>query len=256
MGGRQRRSRAEGRLVGRRLARECAARFGSRISEARRRRGWTQAALGGKVGLSNSRISQIEAGNSAGVSLETLFALGHVLDLPLRVEFGRDAAGEPADAGHLKVQELMLRLAHRTGRARTFELPTRPLDTGHSIDVCLRDDAQRVLFIEECWNTFGNINAAVRSTRRKVAEAEQFAVAIGGEGEPYRVAAVWIVRDTRANRQLLARYPEVFATTFSGSSAQWVRALTEATARPPAALGLVWCDVHATRLAAWRRRSA
>lgn len=254
MGGRQRRSRRDGRLEGRRLARDCAVRFGRRIGEARRVRKWTQAQLGDRVGLSNARISQIEAGNGTGTSVETLFTLSYVLGITLRLELARDAHSDPADAGHLMIQELMLRLAHRTGRARTFELATRPLETGHSIDVCQRDDVRRILYIEECWNSLGNINAAVRSTRRKIAETEQLAVAIAGDGAPYRVAACWIVRATRANRALLARYPEVFAATFTGSSALWVTALTRAAAEPPAELGLVWCDVAATRLWPWRRR--
>jgi hypothetical protein len=93
----------------------------------------------------------------------------------------------------------------------------------------------------------------VRSTRRKIAEAEQLAVALGGETGPYRVAAVWIVRDTRRNREILTRYPEVFAAAFTGSSRQWVAALTTAEARAPAELGLVWCDRAAPRLFGWRR---
>jgi hypothetical protein len=58
--------------------------------------------------------------------------------------------------------------------------------------------------LNECWNTFGSINAAVRSTKRKVAETENLAVAIAGDSAPYRVAACWIVRDTKRNRELLA----------------------------------------------------
>ena len=111
---------------------------------------------------------------------------------------------------------------------------------------------QRVLIIEECWNSFGNINAGVRSTRRKVAEAEQLAVALGG-ARPYRVAVCWILRDTRRNREILARYPEVFASVFTGSSRAWVAALTQGGAEIPTEPGLVWCDVRATRVFAWRR---
>lgn len=246
--------RVEGRLIGRRLAATAASALGRKIRDARRRRKWTQAVLAQKVGLSASRISQIERGLARSVPLEIWFALGHVLGLPLKVDFLRDAAQEPADAGHLKLQELLLRLGRETGRWRSFELPTRPADPSHSIDVCLRDDTRRVLMINECWNTIGNVNASVRSTHRKIAEAEQMAVAIGGERGPYRVAACWIVRDTRANRALIARYPEVFATTFTGSSARWVEALTTTAADPPAGIGLVWTDVNATRLFAWRRR--
>jgi hypothetical protein len=184
---------------------------------------------------------------------ETWFAFSVVLALPLRIEFSRDVLDEPTDAGHLKLQELMLRLGRRIGCARTFELPTRPSEPSLSVDVGWRDDARRVLILNECWNTFGNINASVRSTRRKIAEAEALAVAIGGDRGPYRVAACWIARDTRRNRALLARYPEVFATAFPGSSAGWVRALTVAGAPVPDAPGLVWSDVNATRLFAWRR---
>jgi hypothetical protein len=160
---------------------------------------------------------------------------------------------EPTDAGHLGIQELVLRLGRSTGRTRTFELPTRPADPALSVDVGLRDDRQRVLMLNECWNTFGSINAAVRSTKRKVAETENLAVAIAGDSAPYRVAACWIVRDTKRNRELLARYPEIFASTFSGSSAAWVRALSDTDAPPPVGLGLVWCDLGATRLLAWRK---
>jgi hypothetical protein len=199
-------------------------------------------------------IGQIEAGDGTGVALETWFGLSHVLGITFKAELQRDPQAEPADAGHLKIQELALRLGRETRRGRAFELPTRPLDTRHSIDVCLRDDAQRTLFIEECWNTFGNVNAAIRSTRRKIAEAEQLAVAAGGAAGPYRVAAVWIVRDTRANRQLIARYPEVFAAAFGGSSGLWVRALTTPGAAPPNGLGLVWCNARASTLFAWRKK--
>jgi hypothetical protein len=44
----------------------------------------------------------------------------------------------------------------------------------------------------------------------------------------------------------------VFDAKFPGSSLAWVRALT-GCADPPAEPGLVWCDVGATRLFAWRR---
>ena len=226
---------------------------GARVHEARDRRGWSQQDLGDRVGLTPSRVGQIERGRGQGASLEVWFALAQALGIHLKVEFGRDPVQEPDDAGHLAIQELALRLGRETGRGRIVELPTRPANPSLSIDVCVRDDAQRVLFIEECWNTFGNINESVRSTRRKVAEAEQLAVAIGGERGPYRVAAVWIVRDTRRNREILARYPEVFAAAFEGSSRHWVKALTTKAFEPPREMGLVWCDVRATRLIAWRK---
>jgi len=251
---RDRLTRAGPRLAGRGLARSTTAALGARVRAARRRRGWTLKQLGEKVDLTLGRLSQIERGEGSSASLEVWFALAQALVMPLKVEFGRDAAQEPEDAGHLTIQELALRLGRQVGRSRSFELPTRPANPALSVDVCLRDDRLRLLIIEECWNTFGNINGSVRSTRRKIAEAQQLATTVGGERGPYRVAAVWIVRNTRRNREILARYPEVFASAFTGSSAQWVKALTSPGVNPPDEMGLVWCDVRATRLFAWRRR--
>jgi hypothetical protein len=187
--------------------------------------------------------------------LEEWFALGSALDLPLIVAFRKDRLEEPADAEHLGIQELSLRLGRVAGLLRTFELSTRPQNPSYSVDVGLQDDARRLLVLDECWNTFGNINASIRSTRRKIAEAQELAIAIGGEAGAYRVAACWIVRHTRRNREIIARYPEVFGTTFTGSSDAWVKALT-GQGDPPDELGLVWCDLKATRLFTWRRRAA
>ena len=250
---RTRNSRSSAVLEGRRLATSQAVELGTRIRDARKRRRWSLQTLADKVGLTPSRVSQVERGRGSGASLEVWLALAQALGIHLKVEFGRDPVQEPDDAGHLAIQELALRLGRRTGRARTIELPTRPANPGLSIDVCLRDDTQRVLIIEECWNTFGNINESIRSTRRKVAEAQQLAVAIGDDDGPYRVAAIWIVRDTRRNREILARYPEVFAAAFTGPSRQWLKALTTRDGSVPGEMGLVWCDLRATRLFAWRK---
>ncbi len=107
------------------------------------------------------------------------------------------------------------------------------------------------LRIEEAWNTFGDVGAAIRRTNRKTAEATDLAATIDG-GPPYRVAAVWIVRPSPANRRLLARYPEIFRSAFPGSSRAWVDTLTTG-ASPPTKAGLVWLDPTSGRVTAWRR---
>ena len=81
--------------------------------------------------------------------------------------------------------------------------------------------------------------------------AEMTAIAIGN-GRPYRVASCWVVRATARNRALFAKYAVSLRTRFPGSSAAWVRALTVPGAEIPKQPGIVWCDVRATRLFAWR----
>lgn len=231
---------------------EQVARLGAEVRSSRRRRRRTQAQVGALAGLSQSSISRLERGLGGGLTLDTWQRVGLVLGRPLVVGLAREVDDEVADAGHLAVQEVLLRLARLHGRTGTFELPTRPSEPSRSVDVASRDDAQRVLILQEAWNRLDDIGAAARSTSRKVAEAEALAVVIGAGGGPYRVASVWVLRATGRNRALVRRYPEVFRARFPASSFAWWRALTSG-GPVPAAPGLVWCDVRATHLFPWRR---
>ncbi len=225
-------------------------REGRKLRAARKRRHLTQAALGAKTGLSQSAISDMELGVGATLSVLAWQRAAIVLDLPLDFALGRDALEEPADVGHLKIQELILRLGRSTGRRRRFELSTKPADPSRSTDVGLIDDRNRQLIRVECVNTFGNVGAATRSADRKQAEAAALAISIG-YGEPYSVHQCWVVRATRRNRALVARYPESFETRFGASSRAWVKTLVTG-APAPVERGLVWCDVACTRVVEWR----
>ena len=233
--------------------REATARLGMEVRGSRRRRRLTQAGLGRRAGLHASTIGLVERGLGGSLSIETWQRIGLALERPLVVTLPRDPHEEPTDAGHLRIQELVLRLGRRNGWTTTFELPTRPSDPTASADVGLGDVRHRTLILVECWNIIGDIGAAARSTARKVAEAEQLAVVRGGDGDAWRVASVWVVRETRRNRGLVARYPEVFGARFPGTSIGWVRAMTDGL-EPPRQPGLAWCDAGCTRLFAWRRR--
>ena len=186
------------------------------------------------------------------MTLDAWQRIAIALGIPLRVQLQRDHLDEPADAGHLAIQELVLRLGRAAGYRTMVELPTRPAEPWRSIDVALADDQRRRLVVTECWNSIGDIGGAVRGSARKAAEADALAAARWGDAE-HLVALAWVVRATARNRTLVARYPEVFAARFPGSSAGWVRALTSGSS-PPAAPGLVWASADATRIFAWRRR--
>ena len=246
------RKRVDRRLAGDREAQAIGATLGAQAATTRRRLRLRQVTVAARIGISRGRLGDLERGRGTGAPLGLWIALGMTLGRPLRMEFSRPVDPETADAGHLAIQELVLRLGRAAGFARSFEVPTKPADPSRSTDVGLRDDRGRTMILIECWNTIGDLGAAARATSRKVAEAEALAIAAGGE-RPFTVRAVWVVRATARNRALLARYPEVFAARFPGSSTRWVAALTQAT-EPPAEPGLVWCDGTARRLFAWRRR--
>jgi hypothetical protein len=79
------------------------------------------------------------------------------------------------------------------------------------------------------------------------------AVVLGRDGQPYEVGLVWIVRDSKRNRELVRRYRHIFDAYLPGSSVGWLRALTDAGAPMPKQSGLLWSDGRATRLFAHRR---
>ena len=237
-----------------RTNREQLARVGAEVRAARRRRSLTQAALGERGGLGRMAISRAERGLGGGLTLDAWQRIATALAIPLGITPQRDALAEPSDAGHLALQELVLRVGRAAGHRGLVELATKPAEPWRSIDVALVDDALRRLAVVECWNTIGDVGAAARSSARKVAEAEAMAAARWGEAS-YRVGSVWVVRATARNRALVARYPELFAARFPGSSRAWVAALATA-APPPAEPGLVWAGLDGGHLFSWRQRRA
>jgi transcriptional regulator with XRE-family HTH domain len=250
-----RRRRTNLELDGTAEAASIAGTLGRGLKTTRKRQRLTLAEVGRRVGLSGARVAEIEHGEGATASLETWVRLGKAIDRPLAVSFSRDIEPrEPRDAGHLAAQELVLGLARRNGRRADFELPTRPTDPAHSIDVALRDDTARTLIVVEIWNRLDDMGAAARATTRKMAEAEGPAVLAARGGPPYRVALCWLLVDTAANRRLVARYPEILVSRFPGSSLGWVRCLSEGSP-PPNESGLAWIDPRSGRIVPLRHRS-
>jgi transcriptional regulator with XRE-family HTH domain len=236
-----------------RVNREQLARLSTDVRAARLRRRLTQAQLGARVGLSQSAISRAERGLGGGLTLDAWQRIALALLITLRVNLQRDPLAETADAGHLGMQELVLGLGRAAGYRGLVELATKPAEPWRSIDVALVDDRRRRIAVIECWNTIGDIGGAARNSTRKLVEAADLASARWGK-LPHRAGLCWIVRATARNRALVARYPEVFAARFPGSSASWLRAITIG-ADPPTEAGLVWASVDGARLFAWRRPS-
>ncbi|MEW6223324.1 MAG: helix-turn-helix transcriptional regulator [Chloroflexota bacterium] len=225
--------------------------IGRGIAAARRRRGWTQDAMAGRVGTSQSAISRLERGVPP-LEIGELVRVAQALGIATRVELGRDPHDGPADAGHLAIQDLLVRLARATAGAALVELPLGTSDRSLSVDVCVLRRRQGELIVQEAWNRIGDVGAGLRSFDRKLALAAEAASAF--PAPPSIVTGVWVVRATRSNRELLASYPALFAARFTGSSRVWVRALVTGSAAPRGS-GLVLCDVGATRLFEWRPAS-
>jgi transcriptional regulator with XRE-family HTH domain len=246
--------RSDARIRGAALSSTALATLGRELKASRRRRRLAQQALAEKVGISRALLSRMEAGQATGTPSEVWFALAIALSRYLKFEFARDPMQELADAGHADIQELVLKVGKAAGYSGGFELRTRAADPSRSIDVSLLSRERRRLVISECWNTFGDLGAAGRSSRQKLVSANESAVVLGGGGNPFDVGLCWVVRDTKRNRELVARYQNIFNALLPGSSVKWLRALTVPGAPMPDRPGLVWCDASASRLFARRSR--
>lgn len=233
------------------IDREMLGAVGHALRESRLRRGLTQRAVAARAGVSTSTVQRVEGGRSGSITLDSIQRTALAVGRPLRIELALDPHREPLDAGHLGIQELVVRLGSSGGYVALPEMLAGRVGSWRSTDVALRTDLRRWLLIVECWNTIGDVGAAYRGTSRKIADGEEYAAGRWGD-DPHLVSACWVVRATARNRALVARYPALFAAKFPASSRAWVRALTEGT-EPPRETGLVWCDVAATRLHAWRR---
>jgi DNA-binding XRE family transcriptional regulator len=244
--------RPDAAISGSNIARSAAIKAGVEVRLARRRRRMTQDALALSVGISRARLAEIEVGEGGGAPLESWFSIAQALGRYLKFEFARDPLVELVDAGHLAMQELVITVAKAAGWEVQFEARSRAWESNRSIDVRLVERVNRRIVIVECWNTFGDLGAAARSSNQKVRAEEEHAVAIAGEGEAFGVGLVWVIRDTKRNRELIGRYPAVFESRLPGSSARWLQAITRRFS-PPAEPGLIWCDSRATRLFARRR---
>lgn len=247
--------RTQASVAGDREARAIAAVLGREARTTRKRRRRTLRQFAREVGVSFARLAQLERGLGENAPLSTWVKIGIVLGRPLAVGFSRDiTAAEPADAGHLAAQELVLRLARAHGRRANVELTTRPANPAGWADVVLVDDPLRVLLLVEIVNRSGNLGADFRSTDRKLAELEGLAVLAGGDDEPYAIRGGWLLVDTAANRALVARFGEVLRTRFPGSSSRWARSLSERTA-PPEKPAIAWIDPRSSRIYPLRWRS-
>jgi len=248
MADRGRRRAGIARLEGRRRAAAVSKRIGLGLRDARIAHRLTQEAASGRAGIAQASWSRIERGISIATSLETLASCAAAVGVQLAAFIeARPGADLPRDLEHLRRQELVIGLSRRGGWTARPELAIDPdARRSRSIDVHLgrrRDTEQVVVELEDLVTDGG---AVFRNLSDKVAAVRR-ASPPGTD-----VRGVLVLRATARNRATLAQFPGLFRTRFPGSSAEWMRALTEATAPLPSGDGLLWSSSKGNRLAVVR----
>ena len=184
-----------------------------------------------------ARSAWSSVGDGGGtLSLDAWQRIGLALDRPLRIELSRDAREEPADAGHLG--DPGARDAGGPRRRVPAEpsscRPDQPTPPTPRTWAC-GTTARRRLILVECWNTIGDLGAAVRSTNRKRVEAEDLAAVIGGGRPTGRAGRTGPMNPASPMPWPPSGSSEPLAGT--GSSSRATRSSSPADSRAPAAPG-------------------
>jgi transcriptional regulator with XRE-family HTH domain len=187
------------------------ARFGSAIRAVRQRRGWRQADLGAKAGVSASTISRLERGHPGSFSLDTIRAVASALDI--RVDLvPRWRAGDLdrlVNARHSALHDLV---------ASWFrdELPAWVLAPEVSfnvygergvIDIVAWHPGRRALLVIELKTDIADVNELLGTLDRKRRLAREAVAARGWE--PATVSVWLVVASGRTNRGRLAVHRSV-----------------------------------------------
>jgi transcriptional regulator with XRE-family HTH domain len=223
----------------------------------------TQSELAAKAGVSQSRESELERGRGAGASIAAWSCLAAAAGEQFVGFLERSpGADRPRDMEHLRRQSALIELATVGGWSA---LPELAIDPGpgrsRSIDVALVRAQTGEAVVAEIWDWFDDVGASLRGLDAKVlalgtrldAERTRWGSDAGIEGSagsgptpvtPWRVRGLFVVRDTRRNRSLVAELRPLFAARFDGSSVGWIRALGSPAAAMPDGHGFVWSDRH------------
>ncbi len=208
--------------------------------------------MANRAGVSQQLISRLELGQGHEASIETWACVAAVVGEQL-VGFLELAPGAtpPRDIEHLRRQSALIGIAAAGGWTAHPELAIDPgAIRSRSIDVALIRRAACEAVVVEVWDWFDDVGASLRGLDAKIGvlatrlqgEPGRGAELDGGS-DPWRVRGLFVVRDTRRNRAIVAELWPLFAARFTGPSTAWLRALETAAAMPDGH-GLLWSDRH------------
>jgi hypothetical protein len=206
--------------------------------------------------MAHTTVSEAERGNGDDYTLRTWARLATAAGAGLHAYVrGASAAERPRDAVHLRTQELVLAFAARGGWQGTAEVAIDDTTRGSRfLDVALRraHDGMLEIAVIEVIDWMDDVGAALRDWTRRLARAEQLAVAgltrdLGDGPLLPRVAGCVVLRATRRNRDLVRDHRLVFRTRFPGSSEAWLEALGGPSPMPGEG-AILWVSVDGTRI--------
>lgn len=196
-------------------------RFGLAIRALRRRRGWTQATLGERCGLSQSTISDIETGLAFASTVDTLGRV--VTALGARIQVRVLAHGEDLDrlldASHARLVDVVAAFLRRRGWEVVPEATFSVYGERGSVDLLAYHPASGSLLVIEVKSAIPDVQATLAGIDRKARIAPALAREHG-----WRVSSVsrWLVVPGDATTR---RRVEAHGATFAAALPERTRAM-------------------------------
>ncbi len=198
-------------------------RFGLAVRALRRRRGWTQTMLGERCGLSQSTISDIEAGRAFASTANTLGRV--VAALGVRIQVRVLGHGEDLDrlldSGHARIVERVAAFLRAKGWEVVPEATFSVFGERGSVDLLAFNRVTGALLIVEVKRAIPDVQAALAGIDRK---AWLGRVLARERGWPVASVSRWlVVPGAMTPRRRIAAHAATFRAALPGRTAEMKR---------------------------------
>jgi transcriptional regulator with XRE-family HTH domain len=206
----------------------------------RGRRGWSQADLARRIGLSRDVVRRAESDQLAGVTVGTLDRLAAALGATLSVDLRWKGAelDKLIDRVHARLANSASERLHRFGWLVHAEVSFNHFGDRGRCDLVAWHPATRTLLIVEVKSAIGNLQEVLGRLDVKVRLAVEIAASLGFAA-PARVVGAFVLQDHGASRRIVREHDALFRRygTRGRNALAWLRRPRSATVS-----GLLWFE--------------
>lgn len=192
----------------------------------RRRMGWTQTALGGRIGASRQLISRIERGELAAIPVGTLRRIATELDatLSLQIRWRGEELDRLVDAAHARLQQATSELLISLGWMVRVEVSFNHYGDRGRVDIIAIHPGLRTVLVIEIKSGLGDLQETLGRLDVKVRLGRRIANDVGW-ADVTAVVPVLVIGDTRTARSVVSGHDALFQRfTVRGRAAlAWLR---------------------------------
>lgn len=175
----------------------------------RRRKRWTQRALGGRLGISQSELSRRERHDLGTCTIDELDAWASALGARLTIELRIDGERPLTDERHARLQDWLVGWLRQNGWVAEAEVSFNHYGDRGRIDVLAYHPIGRVVLVIEVKSRIDDVQDLIGRLDIKTRIAEMLARSRGWDAT--RRIPVFIVAEGRTARRRIAAHSSIFA---------------------------------------------